>query len=71
MDARDWRFPTPCPSCEAMTGTPYRVQTDAPILTLTLRCDDCGHEWEISAPAPPLFFKPRPDRRKSSRAKFP
>ena len=48
MDARDWRFPTPCPICDAMAGTPYHVQTVAPTLTLALRCGDCGHEWEIS-----------------------
>jgi len=70
MDARDWRFPTACPICDAMAGTPYRVQTVAPTLTLALRCGDCGHEWEISAPSPSLFLKPRPDRRKSSRPKL-
>lgn len=69
MDAGDWRFPTACPICDAVAGTPYRLQTDAPMLTLALHCGYCGHDWEISAPSPSLLVKPRPDRRKSPRSK--
>jgi hypothetical protein len=65
MKASDWRFPMACPSCEAVAGTPYRVQTETPTLTLALRCGNCRHEWDISAPSPMLFVKAKHDRRKS------
>jgi hypothetical protein len=67
MNARDWRFPMACPKCDAVAGTPHRVETDAATLTLALCCGDCHYRWEISAPSPSVFLKAQADRRKSPR----
>jgi hypothetical protein len=63
MTARDWRFPMTCPACSAAAGDPHKVTSDGGLLVLELQCALCHQHWEISAPVPPLFFKPRPDRR--------
>jgi hypothetical protein len=43
-------FPCECPSCQAPTGFPYRVTTDASRLDCVhvhLRCRSCSHEWHF------------------------
>jgi uncharacterized Zn finger protein len=57
MDARSLHFPTLCPSCSAQTGIPRHARTDAEMLTLTVRCASCGHEWEIVAVNPPIVAR--------------
>jgi hypothetical protein len=66
MDAKNWRFPMVCPTCKAVTGRPFRAVTHANDLIVSVRCDACQFAWEISAPAPLIFFRPKPDRRFAS-----
>ena len=63
MDAKTWRFPMVCPTCKAVTGRPFRADTHADNLIVSLRCDACQYAWEIAAPAPSIFFSPKQDRR--------
>jgi hypothetical protein len=69
MNARDWRFPMACPSCDAMAGTPHCARADHETLSLGLRCTTCRNEWEISAPCPALILKIKPDRRKPTKSR--
>ena len=57
MEAKDWRFPMQCPTCHAVTGQPYRAHPQTAELVIELRCGTCHHEWQLSAPSPPIFFK--------------
>jgi hypothetical protein len=70
--AKDWRFPTECPICNDVSGTPQRVTSNDNLLTVALRCAQCHHQWVISAPSPSLFaasdesrpvLRRKPDRR--------
>ena len=62
MDVKDWLFPMACPKCEAMTGFPFRVATDASI-TAEIRCRSCRTEWVLSAPNPPFRVRAKKDLR--------
>jgi hypothetical protein len=63
-DAKDWRFPAVCPTCMTRAGTPVRVaERREHFVEMWIRCDQCAFEWKISSDAPPLFLKPKPDRR--------
>ena len=63
MDAHDWRFPMPCPVCNAVSGAPFRVSVGHGKLAIDLRCNSCQHEWTASTTSPPLVLTPKPDRR--------
>jgi hypothetical protein len=34
-----------CPGCDAGTGVPTSVEAGPGRLTVTFRCDRCGHSW--------------------------
>ena len=68
MDSHEWRFPMPCPSCQATAGDPYRATPEADLIRVSLRCAACGHTWEITGvSASPLLYR-KPDRRLTRRA---
>ena len=66
MDAKDWRFPMACPACKAMSGKPHRAHTNTDELVIEMRCSNCRHEWELSAPPPAVFLIRKQDRRSES-----
>lgn len=63
MDAKDWRFPMPCPVCKAVSGNPFRVIARSQTVELGLKCGECRHHWSISAHSPSLIFVRKEDRR--------
>ena len=63
-DANTWRFPAICPHCSADAGRPARIlESTGTKITIAISCDRCAKEWDLSADAPPLFLRPKPDRR--------
>ena len=46
----------PCPACATGDGVAHSVTTvpDRPVVTVTLVCDSCGHEWQVERESPPL-----------------
>jgi hypothetical protein len=61
---RDWRFPTICPRCLAKAGNPVRVAASPETeIVVQVRCERCEFGWHIAATTPPLFLKPKSDRR--------
>jgi hypothetical protein len=66
MDAKDWRFPTICPACNAKAGRPVRVAKPALRIEISVRCDACAQEWTIDCDDPPLILIQKPDRRSLS-----
>ena len=60
MQAKDWRFPMPCPSCKAKAGAPFRAQVGHGAITIDLQCDTCQHQWTTSAPSPSTLINKVP-----------
>ena len=49
MPYREWKKPIPsCPKCRAADALPRAVEAFSGSLFVEVRCDRCGHEWEIS-----------------------
>jgi hypothetical protein len=55
MSMKDWQFPTMCPACGIVTGTPYRARSAGDRIEIALRCFSCRHDWSICEPSPPLL----------------
>jgi hypothetical protein len=64
MEVKDWRFPMACPKCEAMTGFPFRLVTEA-MITAEMRCRSCRIEWVLSAPVPSFLVRRKKDLRET------
>jgi hypothetical protein len=66
-DAKDWRFPAVCPRCLNKAGNPVRVAAHREqFVEIWVGCEGCKHEWKLTADAPPLLLKRKPDRRAPS-----
>ena len=75
-DTKDPSYPESCPKCRSSSGWPYSAGTcDRPgVITVKLRCQQCGHEWVTDAPKAPMAsvtLLPRRDRRANSRYSLP
>jgi hypothetical protein len=56
MSMKDWQFPTMCPACGIVTGTPYRARYAGDHIEMALRCTSCRHEWAVREPSPPSLL---------------
>ncbi|HET9703323.1 MAG TPA: hypothetical protein VFP85_04760 [Vicinamibacterales bacterium] len=71
-DTKNPSYPESCPKCCSSSGWPYSAGTcDRPgVITVKLRCQQCGHEWGTDAPKAPaasVTLLPRRDRRAGMR----
>jgi uncharacterized Zn finger protein len=39
----------PCPQCSGR-GVAFKVAAGATEKTITYRCEDCSHEWDVTVP---------------------
>ena len=44
-----------CPEC-GKRAMPFAVRFGHQVRVLTYRCEECRHEWQVEAPAPPTEF---------------
>jgi hypothetical protein len=71
-DTKKPSYPESCPKCRTASGWPYSAGTcDRPgVITVKLRCQQCGHEWGADAPKVTMAsvtVLPRRDRRSGTR----
>jgi hypothetical protein len=50
--AQLWEPPLPCPQCLAVAGKPVATSTtrDPQLITVTLCCTECRHQWNRDLP---------------------
>ena len=68
MSMKDWRFPTMCPACGIVSGTPYRARSVGDRIEMALRCTSCRHDWTVCEPSPAVVLSYSPDVRESTGA---
>ena len=60
LQRRDWVFPMDCAACRRTAGHPYRAETLklSGSIRVSLRCHECGHEWQADLLADPTPLRP-------------